>query len=252
MAQDEQEMSFLDHLEELRWRIIKSLAGVVIGSIIVAFFIDWIVNVVLFGPAKLTNPPLTIINLKPYGQFVLYMEVILIGGLIVSIPNVIYQFWRFIEPALKPNERKYITGIVFFTTICFLTGVVFSYYLLLPAALGFFAGFGSTVIENNIAADEYLSFVISLCLASGLVFELPMASFFLSKIGILKPSFMRKYRRHAIIVILLVAGIVTPGPDITSQILLSIPLLILYEISILICKYSQRKKTTEENDTENV
>ena len=248
MENVEKEMSFLDHLEELRWRIIKSLIGVVVGSIIVAFFIDWIVDNVLFAPAKSTTPPLSIINLRPYGQFLLYMEVILIGGVIASLPNLIYQFWKFIEPALKPNERKYITSIVFFTTLCFLSGVVFSYYLMLPAALGFFANFGSTIIENKIASDEYLSFVISLVLASGLVFELPMASFFLSKIGILKPAFMRKYRKHAIVIILLVAGIVTPGPDITSQILLAIPLLILYEISILICKYSQRKKSGEESE----
>jgi sec-independent protein translocase protein TatC len=246
MEQDEKEMSFLEHLEELRWRIIKALIGVVIGSIIVGFFVDWIVNNILFAPAKSTVPPLTIINLKPYGQFLLYMEVVLIGGAILSVPNIIYQFWKFIEPALHPRERKYITGIVFFTSICFLAGVVFSYYLMLPAALGFFAGFGTTIIENNIAANEYLSFVISMVLASGLVFELPMASFFLSKIGILKPSFMRKYRKHAVIIILLIAGIVTPGPDITSQVLLAVPLFILYEISILICKYSQRKKLPEE------
>lgn len=245
MEHGEKEMSFLEHLEELRWRIIKSVIGIVVGSIIVAFFIDWIINNIMFAPAKNTVPPLTIINLRPYGQFLLYMEVVLIGGVVASVPNIIYQFWRFIEPALKPNERKYITSIVFFTTICFLSGVVFSYFLLLPAALGFFATFGTELIENKIAADEYLSFVISLVLASGLVFELPMASFFLSKIGILKPSFMRKYRRHAIIIILLVAGIVTPGPDITSQVLLAIPLFILYEISILICKYSQRKSSEE-------
>lgn len=246
MEHDENEMSFLDHLEELRWRIIKSLIGIVVGGIVVAFFIDWIINNVLFAPAKNTVPPLSIINLRPYGQFLLYMEVILIGGVIVSIPNIIYQFWRFIEPALKPNERKYVTSIVFFTTLCFLAGVVFSYYLMLPAALGFFANFGSTIIENKIAIDEYVSFVISLVIASGVVFELPMASFFLSKIGILKPSFMRKYRRHAVVIILLIAGIVTPGPDITSQVLLAVPLFILYEISILICKYSQRKKSSEE------
>lgn len=247
MEKDEKEMSFLDHLEELRWRIIKALSGIIIGSIVTAFFIDWIVSNILFAPAKNTVPPLTIINLKPYGQFLLYMEVIIIGGAVLSVPNIIYQFWRFIEPALKPNERKYIVSIVLFTTVCFLSGVVFSYYLLLPAALGFFAGFGTTVIENNIAASEYLSFVISMVLASGLVFELPMASFFLSKIGILKPSFMRKYRRHAVIGILLIAAIVTPGPDITSQVMLGIPLFILYEISILICKYSQRKEKPGEN-----
>ena len=250
MAPGDKEMSFLEHLEELRWRIIKSAIGVVIGSIIVGIFVDFIVTNILFAPAKSTNPPLTIINLKPYGQFLLYMEVILIGGAVLSFPNIIYQLWKFVEPALRQNERKYVTGVVVFTTVCFLAGVVFAYYTILPAALTFFAGFGSEIIENKIAANEYLSFVLSLILASGLVFELPMVSFFLSKIGILKPSFMRKYRRHAIVIILLVAGIVTPGPDITSQILLSIPLFILYEISILICKYSQKKVKNDDGIVE--
>ena len=241
MAVNEKEMSFLEHLEELRWRIIKSVIGIVFGSIIVGIFVDFIVNNILFAPAKNTNPPLTIINLKPYGQFLLYMEVVLIGGVVLSVPNIIYQLWKFVEPALKSNEKKYVTSVVIFTSVCFLAGIVFAYYTILPASLTFFAGFGSNIIENKIAANEYMSFVLSLTLASGLVFELPMVSFFLSKIGILKPAFMRKYRRHAIVIILLIAGIVTPGPDITSQILLSIPLLFLYEVSILICKYSHKK-----------
>jgi sec-independent protein translocase protein TatC len=239
--ESEKEMGFLDHLEELRWRIIKSLIGIIIGGVGVGVFIDWIMNNIIFAPAANSQPPLSIINLRPYGQFVIYMEVILIGGAVVSVPNIIYQIWKFVEPALKENEKRYVTGVVTFTSVCFITGVVFSYFLLLPAALGFFANFGSTIIENKISADEYMSFVLSLIIASGLVFELPMLSFFLSKIGILKPSFMRKYRRHAIVVILLIAGIVTPGPDITSQVLLGIPLLGLYELSILICKYSQKK-----------
>ncbi len=240
MASDS-DMGFLDHLEELRWRIIKSLVGVVIGSVVVGFFIDWIMNNIIFAPAAQSNPPLSIINLRPYGQFIIYMEVIFIGGAVLSVPNIIYQIWKFVEPALKENERKYVTGVVIFTSLCFLSGVVFSYFLMLPAALGFFANFGSTIIENKISADEYMSFVISLVIASGLVFELPMLSFFLSKIGILKPSLMRKYRRHALVAILLIAGIVTPGPDITSQVMLGIPLVGLYELSILICKYSQKK-----------
>jgi len=240
MASDS-DMGFLDHLEELRWRIIKSLVGVVIGSVVVGFFIDWIMNNIIFAPAAQSNPPLSIINLRPYGQFIIYMEVIFIGGAVLSVPNIIYQIWKFVEPALKENERKYVTGVVVFTSLCFLSGVVFSYFLMLPAALGFFANFGSTIIENKISADEYMSFVISLVIASGLVFELPMLSFFLSKIGILKPSFMRKYRRHALVAILLIAGIVTPGPDITSQVMLGIPLVGLYELSILICKFSQKK-----------
>ncbi len=239
--ESDNEMGFLDHLEELRWRIIKALIGVVLGGVLVGVFIDWIMNNIIFAPAANSQPPLSIINLRPYGQFIIYMEVILIGGAVVSVPNIIYQIWKFVEPALKENEKRYVTGVVIFTSVCFITGVVFSYFLLLPAALGFFANFGSTIIENKISADEYMSFVLSLVLASGLVFELPMLSFFLSKIGLLKPSFMRKYRKHAIVVILLIAGIVTPGPDITSQVMLGIPLLGLYELSILICKYSQKK-----------
>lgn len=237
------DMGFLDHLEELRWRLIKALIGVIVGAILTGIFIDWIMNNILFAPATKTIPPLSIINLRPYGQFLIYMEVIFIGGAVISVPNIVYQLWKFIEPALKPNERRYVTAVVMFTSVCFLGGVVFSYYLMLPAALGFFANFGSTIIENKISADEYMSFVISMVLAAGIVFELPMLSFFLSKIGILKPEFMRKYRKHAIVAILLLAAIVTPGPDITSQLMLGIPLLFLYEISILICKYSQKKTT---------
>lgn len=237
------DMGFLDHLEELRWRLIKALIGIIVGAVITGIFIDWIMNNILFAPATKTTPPLSIINLRPYGQFLIYMEVIFIGGAVISVPNIVYQIWKFVEPALKPNERKYVTAVVIFTSLCFLIGVVFSYYLMLPAALGFFANFGTTIIENNISADEYMSFVLSMVIAAGIVFELPMLSFFLSKIGILKPEFMRKYRKHAIVAILLLAAIVTPGPDITSQLMLGIPLLFLYEISILICKYSQKKTT---------
>lgn len=239
------EMSFLEHLEEFRWRIIRSAAGVIIGGIIVGIFINWIMDNVLLLPAMKTNPPLKLQNIKPFGQFSLYMEVIIVGGIILSIPNIIYQFWKFIEPALKPSESKYIKSIVIFSSFCFLAGITFAYFVLLPTALEFFANFGSAVISNIIAIDEYFSFIISTMLAAGVVFELPMVSFFLSKIGILKPQFMRKYRKHAIIIILLVAALLTPSPDVTSQLLLAVPLFILYEISIIICKLSQKKQRDE-------
>lgn len=245
---EEGEMSFLEHLEELRWRIIKSAIGVVVGGIIAGVFINWIMDNVLLLPATLTNPPLKLQNIKPFGQFSLYMEVIIVGGIILSIPNLIYQFWKFIEPALKPSEGKYIKSIVIFSSLCFIGGITFAYFVLLPTALEFFANFGSSVISNNIAIDEYFSFIISTMLAAGVVFELPMVSFFLSKIGILKPEFMRKYRKHALIIILLLAGILTPSPDITSQLLLAVPLFILYEISILICKLSQKKSIETANE----
>lgn len=238
---EETEMSFLEHLEELRWRIIKSAIGVIAGALIAGIFINIIMDDILLRPATITIPPLKLQNIKPFGQFTLYMEVLFFGGILLSLPNIIYQIWKFIEPALKQNERKYISSIVIFSSFCFLSGIVFSYFVLLPTALTFFATFGSTAIENIIAIDEYFSFIISTMLAAGLVFELPMISFFLSKIGILKPEFMRKYRKHAIILILLTAGILTPSPDITSQLLLAGPLFILYEISIIICKISQKK-----------
>lgn len=244
---DPDEMSFLEHLEELRWRIIKSAIGVIIASVIVGIFINWIMDNVLLMPATKTNPPLKLQNIKPFGQFTLYMEVIIFGGIILSIPNLIYQFWKFIEPALNPGEGRYIKSIVVFSSFCFIAGNIFAYFVLLPTALEFFASFGSSIIDNIIAIDEYFSFIISTILAAGLVFELPMISFFLSKVGILKPEFMRKYRKHAIILILLAAGILTPSPDVTSQLLLAGPLFILYEISIIICKFSQKKKPAGEN-----
>lgn len=242
---NETEMTFLEHLEELRWRIIKSAAGIIIGGIIAGVFINYIMDDILLLPATRTVPPLKLQNIKPFGQFTLYMEVIIFGGALISFPNILYQFWKFIEPALKSNEKKYISSIVIFSTFCFLSGVVFAYFVLLPTALSFFSTFGSSAIDNIIAVDEYFSFIISTMLAAGLVFELPMVSFFLSKIGILKPEFMRKYRKHSIILILLAAGILTPSPDVTSQLLLAVPLFILYEISIIICKLSQKKVFTE-------
>jgi sec-independent protein translocase protein TatC len=240
---DESEMSFLEHLEELRWRIIRAAAGILVGGIIAGIFINRIMDDILLLPATKTIPPLKLQNIKPFGQFSLYMEVIIFGGMLISFPNILYQFWKFIEPALKQNEKKYISSIVLFSSICFLSGVVFAYFVLLPTALSFFATFGSSIIDNIIAVDEYFSFIISTMLAAGLVFELPMVSFFLSKIGILKPEFMRKYRKHSIIIILLVAGILTPSPDIASQLLLAGPLFILYEISIIICSLSVKKDT---------
>ena len=239
---DEARMGFLDHLEELRWRIIKSAIGVVIGSIICGIFINWIMNYFLLAPAKHTNPPLVLINLKPYGQLVLYMEVIIVGGIILSIPNIFYQFWKFIQPGLLPTERHYVWSIVFFTSLCFLCGAAFSYYIILPTALKFFAAFGTEAITNNIAINEYFSFILSVIITAGIVFELPMVSYFLSRLGLLTPAFMRKYRRHAIVVILIIAGIITPGPDITSQILLGLPLFLLYEISIIISRFAQKQR----------
>ena len=249
----ETEMSFFDHLEELRWRIIKALIGVIIGTAICWFFIDWLMNDVLLQPVLTINSslspgqqPIHLQNLKPFGQVFLYMQVAIIGGIIINFPNILYQLWAFISPGLMPNERGYISSIVFFSTFCFLAGIAFSYFVMLPASLRFFAGFGTPEIENNIAISEYMSFIISVMLAAGVVFELPMVSWFLSKLGILTPAFMRHYRRHSIVVILILAAVLTPGTDPVSQIMLAVPLVGLYEISIGISAMAWRKRRRKE------
>lgn len=236
---EESEMTFLEHLEELRWRIIYSLIGIVVGAIIAWIFIDYLVDYILLKPAKDSGAELQ--NLRPFGQLFLYMQIAIMVGIIISIPNIFYQFWQFISPALHKRERKYLLSIVIFSSLCFLLGIAFAYFVMLPLALKFAAQFGSAAIKNQFAIDEYMSIIISVMLAAGLVFELPMISFFLSKLGILKPSFMRRYRRHAYVIIIIAAAFLTPGTDPVSQIILTVPLIVLYEISILISKLSQKK-----------
>lgn len=236
---EEAEMSFLGHLEELRWRVIWALIGIVLGTIVSWVFIDYLIEDILLRPARSANLPLQ--NLRPFGQLFLYVQVAIIAGFILSIPNFFYQVWRFIAPALKEGERKYITAIVVFSSICFLAGIVFAYFIMLPMTLKFAEEFGTPEIDNIIAITEYFSIIISVMLAAGAVFELPMLSFFLSKLGILTPALMRKFRRHAIVGILIMAAILTPGADPVAQVLLAIPLVILYEISIFVSKVFSKK-----------
>jgi sec-independent protein translocase protein TatC len=234
----EAEMTFLGHLEELRWRLIYAVIGVFIGTIAAWIFIDQLVNYILLRPARDSGTVLQ--NLKPFGQLILYIQIALIVGIVLSLPNIFYQLWKFVAPALHKTEKKYIFGVVFFTSICFLTGVVFAFYVIIPLALQFVSEFGTKDIANNFAINEYMNIIISLMLGAGLVFELPMLSFFLTKLGILTPAFMRKYRKHAIVVLLIFSAMFTP-PDPTSQIMLGVPLVLLYEISIFISKISMKK-----------
>lgn len=245
----QKEMSFWDHLEELRSRLIWALVGAVIGTAICAFFANAIVNQFLLAPAIHARPPLKIQNLKPYGQLMLYMELVVIAGLVVSLPNTLYQFWKFVQPALYPNERKYISSIVFLSTLFFLIGGSFGYFVLIPNALSFFSGFGTQSIENIIDVQSYFGFVVGIILACGIVFELPMLSFFLAKIGILTPEFLKKYRRYAVIVILIVAAGITP-PDVASQVMVAIPLYLLYEVSIIVVKVTRSNKQKKKEASE--
>lgn len=233
--------SFLDHLEALRWIILKSLAGMIVTIGISVYYIDFIMNDILLKPLKKFDPPVHLINLQPFGQVVLYMEVAFFAGLVLGLPWLLYQLWKFVAPALYSSEIKYVKSIVFFSTFCFFLGVAFAYFVIIPYSLSFFLTFGSPLIENQISAEEYMSFIVQVILAAGIMFELPMVSYFLSRLGLLTPAFMRHYRRIAYFVVIVVAGVITP-PDVISQMLLFFPVVILYEVSILISARVQKNK----------
>ena len=235
----EKEMGFLEHLDELRKALVKSIYALIAGTVISFFFVDFFVDKIIMLPARMSH--IKIQNLRPFGQLILYFQVALIGGLILSLPVIIYQVWNFVAPALHQNEKTNVKKVVFFTTLCFLLGLLFGYLIMIPITLKFAASFGSTVIDNNFALDEYVSIIINIIIAAGLVFELPVLSFFFTKIGILTPKIMTKYWRHSIIVIMILAAILSPGTDPVSQVVLAVPLILLYEISILVSKFSQRK-----------
>ncbi|MCH7974206.1 MAG: twin-arginine translocase subunit TatC [Bacteroidetes bacterium] len=232
-------MTFLEHLEEFRWRLIYSFLGIVLGTILSWIFIDDLINVILLKPAF--DAGIKLQNLKPFGQVYVYLEVAIICGIILSIPNIFYQFWKFIVPALKENEQKYISSIVIYSSFCFIIGIAFAYFIMLPFTLDFAAHFGSQDIKNQFAINEYLSVIISVMLGAGVVFELPMITYFLTKIGILTPMFMSKNRKYAVLIILIISAFLTPA-DIVSQIILAIPIGFLYEFSILISKFIYKKK----------
>lgn len=236
---EEKEMGFFDHLEEFRNRLIWASLSVVGGCIVAGIFIQDIISFVLLRPAVIYG--LKLQNLKPFGQPMLYFKIILIVGIIIAFPFILYQLWRFIAPGLYVKERKWARHITFYTTLCFMSGVAFSYFVMIPSMLKFAASFGSKDIVNNIDVNEYLSFISMIVLAAGLLFEMPMVVFVLSRFGMLTPAFLRKYRRHSIVVILVLAAVITPTPDPVSQLIFASPLFVLYEISILISKFAAAK-----------
>lgn len=244
------EMGFFDHLEELRWRIIKSLIALVVSAGVCSFFYREITEDILLRPSVKAN--LSLINTQPMGQITLVIQVVLISGLIVAIPFVTWQFWSFVKPGLFPRERRYVSVIAIATIFCFLSGVAFAYFVMVPTSLSFLGGFVIGQVENKIAVTDYFSFVLGFILACGGVFEMPMLSYALSRFGIATPDFLRRYRRHAGVIILIVAAIITPTPDPVNQLLLAVPLYALYEISILVSASAlrQRDKAMDEMNNE--
>ena len=258
------EMSFLDHLEEFRWHIIRSLIAILIFAILAFIFHYTIFDDIIFLPKSkdfftnrllcsfgnlihsakicINQQPLSIISIKMAGQFSTHIKVSIILGIIIAFPYVFYEFWQFIMPALHENEKKSAKGAIFFSSLLFFIGVLFGYYLIVPLSVNFLGSYSvSTQVTNQINLNSYISTVTSIVLASGVVFELPILVYFLSKAGIVSPEFLRKYRKHSLVLILALSAIITP-PDIFSQILVSIPLVILYEISIMISNKIVKKK----------
>lgn len=259
-----EEMSFWGHLDALRGSLFRSAIAIVVLAI-VAFikreFIfdsiilapkepDFITNRVLCRLSELVNIPslclsnmkLDIININLSGQFTTHMYISMFAGLIVAAPYVIWEIWRFIRPALYENERKHSRGAVIVTSVLFILGVLFSYYLIVPLTLNFFGNYQvSASVNNQIALTSYISTVVSVTFSLGVVFELPVFIYFLAKVGIITDSFLRKNRKYMLVILLTISAIITP-PDIISQILVCIPLYGLYELSIVVAKHAGKDK----------
>jgi sec-independent protein translocase protein TatC len=270
----EGEMSFLEHLEELRWHIIRSLVAIVIMMIVAFIFKNVLFSKIVLAPKdpdfftnrmfcsfghflaqhlNFKNPdilcintkPLNLISIKMSGQITTHITVALVAGVILAFPVVIREFWMFFKPALHSNEAKYARGAVLASSLLFFLGVLFGYFMLAPLSIHFLSTYRiSSDVVNQINVRSFIGTLTSICLATGVVFELPIVAFFLTKIGVVTPAFMRKYRKHAIVVIFIVAAIITP-PDVFSQTLVAIPLLILYEVSIMISARVMRQKNKE-------
>ncbi len=234
------EMSFFGHLEELRKRIVWALLGLIAGSIVAGIYVREIVDWILLKPAVSVN--LELQNLRPFGQTFLFFKVILVGGAIISLPFTLYQIWKFVAPGLHEHERHWAGKITGFTTLCFLAGVAFAYWIMIPTMLDFTVKMGTSFIKNSIDITEYFGFITTTILSAGLIFELPMISYVLTRVGILTPKWLAKYRRHSLVAILVLAAVLTPSTDPVSQLLFAVPMWVLYEISIIISKFAVKKK----------
>ncbi len=259
------DMSFLQHLEALRWHLVRSAIVIIVLASVFFAYKEFVFGTVIFGPmhadfltyralCKLSHVAglgdtlcmqsisFELVNIDLSGQFTTHIWVSIIGGFMIGSPYILWELWRFVSPALHEKERKYTSGVVFFASMLFVSGVLFSYFVIVPMTINFLGNYQvSTIVKNTITIDSYISTVTVLTLIMGLVFELPIIIFFLTKIGLLGPSFMRKNRKYAIVIILIVAAIITPSSDIPTLIIVSTPLYILYEASIFVSKYAEKK-----------
>ena len=259
------EMSFLDHLEELRWHLIRSVLAIVIIASIAFVFKDFIFDVILFGPKKksfityrwfcslsqtlgqgssfcLEELPFRIQSRTVAGQFSAHLWTSVLAGFIISFPYIIYEFWKFVSPGLYEKERKNARGFIFIASLLFFIGVLFGYYIVTPLSINFLGNYSvSSEIFNDFDLSSYIGLLRASVLASGIIFELPIIIYFLTRVGIVSPEFLKKNRKISLVVVLSLSAIITP-PDVVSQIIVSIPILILYEVSIVIAKIVTRNQ----------
>ncbi|KXK23754.1 MAG: Sec-independent protein translocase subunit TatC [Bacteroidetes bacterium OLB12] len=266
---EEKEMAFLDHLEELRWHVVRSVAVIFIMMILAFVFTGFIFDHIIFAPSDpnfitfrwlcrlgevtgvdglcVTEIPMKLQSRFLMGQFTMQLTSSFVIGLCVAFPYVIWELWRFVSPGLYAREKKGSRGAVFYVSVLFLLGIAFGYFILSPMTVAFLANYTiSDKISNEFDITSYVSTITTLVLGSGLLFQLPIVMFFLTKIGIVTPQFLRQYRKHAVVVILITGAIITPSPDPLSQSLISVPLYILYEVSILISAMELKRKEKRE------
>ena len=262
------EMTFIEHLEELRWNVIRAVGAILVFTIVAFIFIEEIYDKIILAPSRpdfwtyrmlckiadftgaqglcIDKLDFELQSREMAGQFTMALLSAVIIGLLFAFPYAFWEVWRFIKPGLKPSERKVSRGAVFYVTSLFLSGVLFGYYIVSPLAINFLANFQlDPRIKNQFDITSYVGLISMLTLACGLTFQLPVVAFILSKIGFLNPRFMREYRRHAFVVILILAAVITPSPDVLSQVLVALPLTLLYEVSILVSAWVERNKKEE-------
>ncbi len=267
----EAEMSFFDHLDVLRKHLIRAVIAVAVFTGIAFYFNEEILDKIIFGPKKpdfwtyrmmcklvehfpslgkdmcITKINGEIINTEMAGQFNLQLNVCVMCGIVVGFPYLLWEIWRFVKPALHENERKSASGFVFFASVLFVIGILFGYFVVCPLSVNFLTGYTvSSEIKNTFTVDSYLSSVATLTLGTGIIFELPVIIFILSKLGLMTPKLMRASRRYAAVIILIIAAIVTPTPDIMTMLIVATPLFLLYELSIFVSAYIERKKKKTE------
>ncbi|HLY71962.1 MAG TPA: twin-arginine translocase subunit TatC [Puia sp.] len=263
------EMSFIEHLDELRGHLFKSAIAVVLGAIVMAVYNKFIVKKILMGPTHGDFPTYGIlckisqklglgsklcmeqINVKMQsttvaGQFDVYFNILLIGGFILAFPYVFWQFWKFTKPALTPKELKNTRGVIFWVSLLFFIGVFFGYFVIAPYTINFFSRFSiDDNIQNIWTIANYFNTIVPLILGAGLAFQLPLVMYFLAKVGVVSAAYLRRMRKYAILIMLIIAGIITP-PDMLSQIVCTIPLMLLYEISVWLCTRVEKRAKEEE------